>query len=126
MIITVTPEKAEQMIKEALRHDAYLYEYYNSPECKKRIKHYAKLMKKGRWKNTNNSPFIFFENSQHFFEGKHRLFAVIESGTTQKFFAIKWKRSRDFFFYLRENAPKTLKTIIKQISDAEADRFIRD
>jgi hypothetical protein len=132
MIITVTPFKAAEMIinnalhsHEPFASEKEFYEHYKSKESQKRIKQYAILMKKGKWKNTNDSPLIFF-NDRHFFEGKHRLFAVMKSCTTQQFFAIKWNGTKEDFFKMRENSPDIFNQIIKEISENETDRFVCD
>lgn len=70
---------------------------HQRPKSKRTIARYAKDMREGRWRLTYGNPIAIFDdkegvwgapNQVYVLNGMHRLHAIIESGTTQRFLVV--------------------------------------
>lgn len=82
-LIEITPQVAEAMLRMNRR---------NRPLRRSVVQQYARDMQAGRWRLTHQG--IAFDTDGILADGQHRLYAVIESGTTQ-LMAVTWDVPKD-------------------------------
>lgn len=103
-IETIGPEKAAQYLERGVGYNRRIRPVV--------VKSYAETMRRGNWLLTNDD--ICFDAQGWMINGHHRMHAVIESGTTQKF-GVKRGLDADAFRYMDVGAKRGLSDVLEII-----------